>query len=157
MALFFLLKILNFNYHLPICFSTDYKKKNKFFFSQLVCPPAPSFLYSGLHLLSCRGYVPTVTVSLFCITNCLPLSHHLLFLNLLHLDKWHEHLLSQQIHKPGIVFNLTLSIISQHLNHSEKFASKEHLRTVHVPYLPFLNSRLSHQYHSPGLSCFPNI
>ena len=133
------------------------KKKKFFFYPKLILPPAPSFLYSDLHLLSCQGYVPIVTVSLFCITNCLLLPHHLLFLNLLHLDKWHEHLLSQPIHKPGIMFNLRLSIISQHLNHSENFASKEHLRTVHVPYLPFLNSRLSHQYHSPGLSCFPNI
>lgn len=156
MALFFLLKILN--YHLPIClFFLWLQKKKRSFFTPLVCPqPHLSCILTSIssHV---KAMFPLLLSLSFASQIASPLSHHFLFLYLLHLDKWHEHLLSQPIHKPGITFNLTLSIISQHLNHSENFASKEHLRTVHVPYLPFLNSRVSHQYHSPGLSYFPNI
>lgn len=159
MALFFLHKIYNFNFYVPIFFVFPLIAKQSFsFYPKLVSPSAPPFLCSGLRLLSCQDYVPIVTLSLFCITNCLPFPH-------LPLSSLIFSILAggTNIYLPTQSSN-QVSFLTYHILSSpsiqtilKNFASKEHLKTVHVPYLPSLSSRLGHQYLSLGLSCFPNI
>lgn len=117
--------------------------------------PCPAF-YSGLHLLSCQSCVPIVTLSLL---------HHKLppfpspscFFPVFSILAHGTNIYLPTHPKPRVMLYSSLSIISQHPNHSENLASKERLKIAHFPHLSYHSSKLSHQYLSLRLSCFPNV
>lgn len=122
MALFFLHKIYNFNFYVPIFFVFPLIAKQFLLLSKASLSLGPTFPLF---------WPPSPFMSRLCShSHPLSLLHHKLpplspptslFLNLLHLGRWHKHLLTHPILKPGVILNLPHFVISQHPNHSEKF------------------------------------